>query len=156
MTSSLRRRPDDWVAGGPNRRIAIFGQRPHDRIDLFAGEMFVEVGPDHEHGCVAAGAQTLGFEQRELAVRRRAAQLDSELFLQVVGELFGAHERAGDVAAHFELVFAALLTIEHRVEADHLGGHALRDLEQRRHFGEGGVIEITKLGLRVVQGRQHG
>src|SRR5687768_10935118 len=71
---------------------------------------------DLEHGGGAAGGQALDLLEREAAVRRGLADADAELPLEVRDDALGAHDRAGERAAHLEHVTADRLEVVHRVE----------------------------------------
>jgi len=89
------------------------------------GDVFVEVVVDHDDRCGAAGGEAFDeldrvfpiFAEGE-AVRVRFADL--ALFAEMIAELVGTAQRAGERAADFDLDFARRMLAEHGVEGDEL------------------------------------
>ncbi len=104
------------------------------RVDLLASHRAAHaLVVDEQHGCVAAGAHAFAFPQREGAIRRRLAEADAELLLQVLRRLGGALQRARQVGADRDLVCAERLQVVHRVERRDLVYRDGRHAEVLRH-----------------------
>jgi hypothetical protein len=75
-------------------------QSVEDLVDLRGGELLVVVAVDHHHRRAAAGREAFFFAlQEDAAIRRRLAELDAELLLDMRDDVLGAVEPARDVGA---------------------------------------------------------
>src|SRR6185312_2062983 len=138
------------------RRSALL-QRIEHLIDLLGRQMLVVDMIDHHHGRTGAGGQALFLTLEENAsVGGALARTDAEFLLHVGGDVLAAAQHAGNVRADTDVVAAAQVRLEHRVEAGDLV-HLYRRQRQvggnrihQRH-GEKAAIVL----LRGAQRRDH-
>ena len=83
--------------------------------------MLVEVVVDHHHRCAGAGREALFllFEE-DAAIGGTLTDLDAELALAVREDVLAAVEPTGDVGADADMMPAARMRLEHRIEGGHL------------------------------------
>ena len=83
--------------------------------------MLVEVVVDHHHRCAGAGREALFllFEE-DAAIGGTLTDLDAELALAVREDILAAVEPTGDVGADADMMPAARMRLEHRIEGGDL------------------------------------
>ena len=87
-------------------------------VDRLRRQVLVVALVDLHHRRGAAGGQALGGAQSDAPVFGGLAYVNTEAFLAVLDQVFGAAESARQCATHPHLVLPRLLLIEQRVKSD--------------------------------------
>ena len=79
-------------------------------------QVFVVLLTDREHRGTSARSHAFNLGESPFLVFGSLAHLDAELLFQVVHDPVGTPQHAGNIRADFDVVFAALFPVKHRIE----------------------------------------
>src|SRR5688500_14964902 len=87
-------------------------------VNLLGRQRFVVGLVDLHHWCGTTRGQALRRAQRDLTVRRRLPDADTEALLAMLENLVAASQRTRERAADPDLVLARRVLVEQRIEGD--------------------------------------
>src|SRR6185312_1215120 len=124
-------------------------------VELLRSEMLVKDVIHHHHRRPGAGREALLLAlEEDAAVGRALVELDAELALGMRHQILAAVQHAGDVGADADVVAAAGVGLEHRVEARDFVDLDRRQLQVRGH----GIHQLRRQVAMVLllRGAQRG